>query len=531
MATAKGMRANTPTVQFRATDPRGWNLELTQRSLDCHWENMPLQAKGFLLNARDGFLSLEELVDFWTSPQGIESLNDGCAGTMCKTSWLLAIIYKRFNMAKEARALMLNGAFLRHCYESSIKSIEQLCKSNAPKEVLEERLPCFMDGLKTARFPNLIDSFIERYIPEENMKLLTSYADRTIERSMDMTVGTDRMGFVDQISDDWDGSRRVSRKKLHEQNMYHGVPMQLIFVDDENESERRSFDVTSSTILKALFNEYAEKRGISLRSLRFSHAGDTLFLSSAGRKTPEQLGMRDQDIIMVHDTSSTPQSTPQGSNASVNKRGKPKQKSKKHKKRNKKKRHEVIQNKNSMEQTEATEEELKIEHSKILSKVHYELHPRLKQIRQYLNNLVIQRSQPKMRSKFCNSKSVTPLPRSFVNNPCTQDLGGKAGKSHFVINVGEVENLYKTTKLSVQSSHSHCSTSTLDLHGCTRDEALLKLGQSLNGWIDVAMQGCYPFMMQAVIVCGCGNQILRETVQEWIKSSSNVSNAPKRRLL
>ena len=55
--------------------------------------------------------------------------------------------------------------------------------------------------------------------------------------------------------------------------------------------------------LKALFNEYADKRRISLRSLRFSHAGKTLFLSSAGHKTPEELGMQDQDVIMVHDTS------------------------------------------------------------------------------------------------------------------------------------------------------------------------------------------------------------------------------------
>ena len=115
MATAKGMRVNAPTVQFRANNPRGYNLKLTQRSLGFHWGNMPLQAKWFLLNTPDDFLSLEKLVNFWSSPQSIESINNGLGGIIiiCKTSWFLALIYIRWNMVKEARALMLNGAFLR----------------------------------------------------------------------------------------------------------------------------------------------------------------------------------------------------------------------------------------------------------------------------------------------------------------------------------------------------------------------------------------------------------------------------------
>ncbi|KAL7542962.1 hypothetical protein ACHAWF_007288 [Thalassiosira exigua] len=41
------------------------------------------------------------------------------------------------------------------------------------------------------------------------------------------------------------------------------------------------------------------------------------------------------------------------------------------------------------------------------------------------------------------------------------------------------------------------------------------------------MQGSYPFVRLATIICGGGNQILSGTVQEWIKSSNRVSNAPK----
>ena len=68
---------------------------------------------------------------------------------------------------------------------------------------------------------------------------------------------------------------------------------------------------------------------------------------------------------------------------------------------------------------------------------------------------------------------------------------------------------------------------TLDLHGCTKAEAISKMDESLKVWVDTAMQGSYPFVQPAVIVCGCGNQILSETVQQWIKSNDKVSNAPK----
>ena len=67
----------------------------------------------------------------------------------------------------------------------------------------------------------------------------------------------------------------------------------------------------------------------------------------------------------------------------------------------------------------------------------------------------------------------------------------------------------------------------MDLHGCTREEALLRLDKSLDIWVDEAMQGSYPFVTQAVIVCGCGSQILSETVEGWIRENARVSNAPR----
>jgi hypothetical protein len=93
--------------------------------------------------------------------------------------------------------------------------------------------------------------------------------------------------------------------------------------------------------------------------------------------------------------------------------------------------------------------------------------------------------------------------------------------------VGEVQNLYKTTKPSAMASHE-IPSSILDLHGYTRVEALTKLDKSLNVWVDAAMWGSYSFVQPVLIVCGCGNRILSETVQEWIRANDTVANAPKK---
>ena len=107
-------------------------------------------------------------------------------------------------------------------------------------------------------------------------------------------------------------------------------------------------------------------------------------------------------------------------------------------------------------------------------------------------------------------------------------VGGRVGRSNFVVQVGEVQNLYKTTKSSTLASHqSQSSVPTLDLHGCTREEAIAELNEILEQWVDTAMKGSYPFVITAMIVCGCGTQVLSETVQGWIKSSIQVHNAPK----
>jgi len=116
-----------------------------------------------------------------------------------------------------------------------------------------------------------------------------------------------------------------------------------------------------------------------------------------------------------------------------------------------------------------------------------------------------------------------------VDNPLGDDgqLGGKAGKTQFIIQVGEVSNLYKTTKPSSAGRGRRQDDIMIDLHGLTAEEAVHRLDNSLPSWIETAMKGTYPFVIPVKIVCGGGSQILAEVVENWIKQNDHVANAPK----
>jgi DNA-nicking Smr family endonuclease len=105
--------------------------------------------------------------------------------------------------------------------------------------------------------------------------------------------------------------------------------------------------------------------------------------------------------------------------------------------------------------------------------------------------------------------------------PGDNGLGGKAGKIAYPIAVGEVTNLYKTSKKLAKAPI------TIDLHGHTRDEALQKLDENVGEWVDTAMRGEYPFVIPVDIICGGGSQILSEVVSNWIRTKRQVANRPK----
>jgi len=309
--------------------------------------------------------------------------------------------------------------------------------------------------------------------------------------------------------------RRSCPKECSEQKH-----IRLVFVDGSN-GEDESFDVPPSVSLKSCFTEYAERRGVSLRLLRFSYHGKTMFLSSAGKKSPEELHMQDADVITVHNTSASREAsdalhrTPR--KTSHQKPGASKNKPNRNKCKSKTKRR-------TREETIATPEDYKRRHFAILSRVHEELRPRLKRIRTRLTALDLQRQPPKAEGKNTKEKASKGVDPQLPPDTTT---GGKAGRPYFLVRVGDENNLYRTTKLPRQNRSGPCDMPVLDLHGFTREEALAKLEENLKVWADTAIQGSFPFVIPAVIVCGCGNQILSETVQRWIKSTKHICNAPK----
>ena len=138
----------------------------------------------------------------------------------------------------------------------------------------------------------------------------------------------------------------------------------------------------------------------------------------------------------------------------------------------------------------------------------------------------LQRTMPKQRK---SQSKVAPATGETFDNPPMNGLAGKAGKSSFVVLVGEASNLYNTrAKPSTGNKHSAARIAgEVDLHGCTKEEALAKLDECLPEWMDIAMKGEYPWVISVRIVCGGGTQTLAEAVEGWIKRKPNVSNAPK----
>ena len=157
-----------------------------------------------------------------------------------------------------------------------------------------------------------------------------------------------------------------------------------------------------------------------------------------------------------------------------------------------------------------------------IGRVLAEARPLFKKKREKLNELNLKRTKPKQKTAHTKAKNV--VDEQMMSNPC--DAGGKAGKTHFHVLVGEASNLYKTAKPSITSKK--VTSITIDLHGCTKSEALSKLNSSLPVWVDTAMKGDYPFILPVTIICGAGSQILAEVVEKWVKSNGKVANAPQK---
>ena len=300
--------------------------------------------------------------------------------------------------------------------------------------------------------------------------------------------------------------------------------IQVVLIDSDTD-EQKTLNIGSNSTLKSLFNKYADERGISLRSLRFSYNNKTLFLSSIGQKTPSSLGIKNLDIIVV---AKNEQETSISSiaNTKINRCGSNSPGSGGMTRRTSLDLGKPRANRRATwtgcSIDTSSEAYQKLMHSRQLTILFDEAEPIFTKIRQQLNDRSIQRSKPKRRS---TTSRQAPVVVQHINNFGSEGLGGKAGKVLFNVNVGQVENLYKTRKTVASYNRSALY---IDLHGHTKEQAETKLDECLPEWIDIAMRGEYPFVIPVTIVCGGGAQVLSETVERWIKENDGIANAPKR---
>jgi len=271
-------------------------------------------------------------------------------------------------------------------------------------------------------------------------------------------------------------------------------------------------------VIKSGYQNWLRNQEIppSTKYFRVVHQGKTLFLSSAGKKTLHKLGIQDGDEIVVGGVESESNET---NRTTVKKEAKTSKKSTKKNGAGKKKKKSQPPPTPSLTE-EQLMEKYRQEHSRSMTPVFEELGPLLKDIRNRLNDLTIKKSAPKVRRPKSARKKIEPAPAS-LSLPADDSLGGKAGKIAYSILVGEGSNLYNTSKSLSRG------TIIIDLHGYSRDEALIKLDESLPVWVNSAMRGEYPWIIPVDIICGGGNQFLSEVVHNWIRANHQVANRPK----
>ena len=537
------------------------------QSEESLWKRMPSGLKSLLLTSNEE-IKLDKLLTFYNTSNFRDISTNKYTP---KYSFVLANYYvHQINNVQAACNLIFNANFILYLNKSTthttigaaidyfldraqfvhathLSSAVQTFNHTNWKEIDSEDTLYELTALN--EFPTLYTAYqitakcSNSRKDEQRLNKLREYTTKAIVNDYNQLV-TKRNEVVDHLmgSGDWwksdtnnDHHRGKKKKSSGSSGPEKSAPPQdkeeivIKFVDEQSQEEEEevSIKITKSTQLKIPFNQYAEGRRLSLRSFRFVYGGNTLFVSSVGKQTPIDLGMEDGDVITVINLEA-------GKEEGVDVEKKPvvAKAAVKQKKSSSKKRTKGKQKKKRASQPlviQQTEVELKVEHSKLLGKVHEEAESQFKLIRQRLNNLVLERSKPKSKKK--HKAPLQSISQVVNTTPSSLGLGGKAGKTHYTIQVGEVSNLYKTSKRRRSRSPltNQQKTLKIDLHGLTRQESLKSLDDSLPIWQERAMSGSYPFVVPVEIVCGGGSQVLSEVVEQWIRNNDQVANAPKTR--
>mmetsp|Transcript_19636 Transcript_19636/g.32186 ORF Transcript_19636/g.32186 Transcript_19636/m.32186 type:complete len:538 (-) Transcript_19636:85-1698(-) len=490
----------------------------TLEAIDYHFDHLNANLKPFLLSDPNT-LNLKRFVDFWSSPENIDSTSPNVAASICGCSLYLGMNYLSIGMLAEARALTLNGCFLQQCYNTPIAEIAALCSDAAPS-VFRTSLPFFNDGLVAISTQQRLAIFLKSKVTTDYQRRM-AFATRTTKSKSQVK------DYINQIGSDWNetpsGNSKVKaiRKRASTgMNVDSDKFIDIILIDAHTKKET-NMRCGLTFPLKLLIKKFSDDQGLPLKKLRFSYKGKNLFISTLGQKSAQDLGISHLDSIFVYNKdASDDEATSSSSSDESSKENRHSSPAvvtpslKKFKPFSRKNSHTpcayVLQ-----------EEQDRRNHSRKLSQIFEEAEPRFKEIRQKLADLSLE-CQPKAKSR---PQKRVPSRVQPIDNPCTTGQGGKAGVPFYVVHVGETKNLYTTRHTLIGRKNSL----SIDLHGYTKAQALEELDTKLPEWVSTAQRGSYPFVIPVTIICGGGNQILSETVDQWIKSNDNVANAPKKK--
>jgi DNA-nicking Smr family endonuclease len=490
----------------------------TLEAIDYHFDQAALTGlKPFLL-ADPSSLNLKKFIDFWSSPENIDSTSPSVAASICGCSWYLALNYLSIGMLAEARALTLNGCFLQQCYNTPVDEIKSSIDDNA--NILRNSVPFFNDGLVAISTQQRLVAFLKSKVTPDYQRRM-AFATRTTKTKSQVN------DYIAQIGSDWNETPAGSKARQFRKRASTGLNVNqdekyidIILIDAHTKKEK-SMRHACSMPLKLLVKKFAEDEGFSLKQLRFSYKGRNLFLSTLGQKSCQDLGISHLDSIFVHNKDATTDDEATSSSSDES-----------HKENNPTpavvspclKKFKPFSRKNSHTPCAYVPqaEQDRRNHSRKLSAIFEEAEPKFKEIRQKLNDLTIE-CQSKAKSR---PQRVAPALVKPIDNPCTIGQAGKAGVPFYVVHVGETDNLYKTRHTPFGRQHRNHS---IDLHGYTKEEAVKELDSKLPEWVSTAQRGQYPFVIPVTIICGCGNQIISEVVEEWVKSNDQVANAPKKK--
>ena len=218
-------------------------------------------------------------------------------------SWYLALNYMTIGKIVEARALILNDCFLQQCYVSASVGSKHapLCVvacsysiASAPEQA--HRRDRGHRRVGPRRVLPRAAALLHRRTPRYHVR--GSHRGLPAQQRVVRLPAPDELRHPDAAdAGEGAGLRRPDLGRLA-QRPPDAERIEVRLVDGRT-GEAMVGRYGAATTTKALFKQYAEDRGASLRQLRFSHRETTLFLSSVGHRRARDLGIRHLDEIVV----------------------------------------------------------------------------------------------------------------------------------------------------------------------------------------------------------------------------------------